>query len=83
MRTMSSKYQDSYEAFVARCERFVARHDLAPSRFGRDAVNDPRFITDMRRGKVPRPATMDKVEEYMRHYKRCAAPAASVHASAD
>lgn len=76
-----SKHQQMYESFAARVERFIKRHKIAPSRLGRDAVQDQNFVFDMRRGVCPRPERMDRIEEFMRDYKSRAAPAAQVHAA--
>jgi len=32
-------------------DRFLRRFDMPPTRFGREAVNDPRFIFDIRNGR--------------------------------
>jgi hypothetical protein len=34
-------------------EPILRQHQIAPSRFGRDAVGDPRLIFDLKRGRVP------------------------------
>jgi len=39
-------------------EKFLNRSQTAPTRFGRDAVGDPRFVFDLRRGREPRPTTV-------------------------
>ena len=46
-------------------ERHLRNSGVAPTRFGRDAVNDPRFVLDLRNGREPRPATMDRVSAYI------------------
>ena len=42
-------------------ERYLRRRAVAPSRFGREATGDPRFVFDMRRGREPRPHMAAKV----------------------
>ncbi|MGP1352217.1 MAG: hypothetical protein ACTS1Z_02745 [Parasphingopyxis sp.] len=32
-------------------DRFLRKTDMTPTRFGREAVNDPRFVFDIRRGR--------------------------------
>jgi len=39
---------------------------MSPTRFGRRAVGDPRFVLDLREGRRPRARTLKKVEEYLR-----------------
>jgi len=46
-------------------EKFLNRSQIAPTRFGRDAVGDPRFVFDLRRGREPRPATVQRVRAYL------------------
>jgi len=38
---------------------------MAPTRFGREAVNDPRFVFDLRDGRKLRPDTARRVEKYL------------------
>lgn len=38
---------------------------ISASRFGREALGDPRFVRDLRRGRVPRPETEAKVRAYL------------------
>lgn len=44
----------------------LRRHGIPPSRFGRDAVNDPAFYRDlMHRGRELRPATAARVRAFI------------------
>lgn len=59
---------------LADIEAFLATHDMAESTFGRDAVNDWRFVSDLRGGeeKKPRrvwPETEQKVRRFMATYR--------------
>ena len=38
---------------------------MAPTRFGRNVVGDPRFVFDLRRGRDPRPQTVERVLAYL------------------
>lgn len=51
--------------FVARVEDFLKRTGIKPSEFGRQAVGDKAFITNLRRGRSPTLATVDKVLAFM------------------
>jgi len=46
-------------------EKFLNRSKIAPTRFGRDAVGDPRFVFDLRRGREPRPGTEKRVRAFL------------------
>jgi hypothetical protein len=46
-------------------EIFLNRSDVAPTRFGRDAMGDPRFVFDLRNGRDPRPGTIARVRAYL------------------
>lgn len=46
-------------------EKFMRRADVAPTRFGRDAVGDPRFVFDLRNGREPRARTVKRVKDYL------------------
>ena len=62
------KNSDSMEdgmILLRRIETYLARHDLSPSRFGRAALGDPRFVADLRKGRTPRPATIARVCSFL------------------
>lgn len=46
-------------------EKFLRQNDTPPTRFGRDAVGDPRFVFDLRNGRDPRPRTVERVRAYL------------------
>jgi len=46
-------------------EKFLRRSEVAPTRFGREAVGDPRFVFDLRNGRDPRPRTEARVRAYL------------------
>ena len=46
-------------------EKFLRQTDVAPTRFGREAMGDPRFVFDLRNGRDPRPGTVAKVRAYL------------------
>nr|WP_299593981.1 hypothetical protein [Sphingomonas bacterium] len=48
-------------------ERYLRNSGVAPTRFGRDAVNDPRFVLDLRNGREPRASTAERVVTYIVH----------------
>jgi hypothetical protein len=46
-------------------ERHLRRRSVPPSRFGREATGDPRFVFDLRRGREPRAQTSARVLEFI------------------
>jgi hypothetical protein len=46
-------------------EKFLRQNDTPPTRFGREAVGDPRFVFDLRKGRDPRPGTIARVRAYL------------------
>jgi len=46
-------------------EKFLRQSDTSPTRFGREAVGDPRFVFDLRNGRDPRPSTIERVRAFL------------------
>ena len=55
---------------LPRIELHLQKRRMAPTRFGRDAVNDPRFVFDLREGRRPRDQTARKVCAFLDRYDR-------------
>ncbi|CAM5459547.1 hypothetical protein ACFSUK_24075 [Sphingobium scionense] len=51
-------------------EKFLRDHRIAPTRFGRDAVRDPRLVFDMRLGRDPGDRVKRRIEHFMNEYRR-------------
>lgn len=50
---------------LGRVERYLRRSGTPPTRFGREAVRDPRFVFDLRRGREPREPTLRRVHDFL------------------
>ncbi len=50
---------------LTQIEKHLRAAGVAATRFGRDAVSDPRFVLDLRNGRTPRPETIARVEAYL------------------
>lgn len=50
-------------------ERFLRETDMPWTKFGRLATHDPRFVADLRNGRIPREQTALRVEQFMNHYR--------------
>ena len=46
-------------------EKFLKDMNMAPTRFGRDAVRDPRLVFDMRNGREPTARMTKRIEHFM------------------
>ncbi len=45
--------------------RFCEDNSMAPTRFGREAVGDPRLVIDMRNGREPTPRVAERVRAFI------------------
>jgi hypothetical protein len=54
---------------ITRIERFLRETGMPWTKFGRLAAHDPRFVEDLRNGRIPRPATQSRVEHFMNIYR--------------
>lgn len=46
-------------------EKFLRTSGISAARFGREAMQDPRFVFDLRKGREPRRGTVIKVRAYL------------------
>lgn len=54
---------------LRKIERFLRRHNMPRTKFGRLAAHDPRLVDDMRNGREPRIAMRRKIEHFMNIYQ--------------
>lgn len=50
-------------------EKFLRDTGMSPTRFGREAVRDPRLVLDMRNGREPSRRMAQRVEHFMNIYR--------------
>ena len=48
-----------------RIDLYLRRTGMSPTRFGRLALRDPRFVYDLREGRQPRPPTVARVKRWL------------------
>ena len=53
------------DAFKAEIEAFITATGIAPTRFGKEAVGDPKFVFDVRDGREPSWRTAQRVKKFM------------------
>lgn len=51
---------------IAAIEAFLARHDMAPTRFGSEATGDPNLLASLRAGTSPRLDRLHRVADFMK-----------------
>lgn len=54
---------------ITRIERFLRDTGMPWTKFGRLAAHDPRFVEDLRNGRIPRDRTQKRVEHFMNEYR--------------
>lgn len=50
---------------LRRIETYLRHSATTATRLGREAVGDPRFVHDLRRGREPRPPTVARVAAWL------------------
>jgi 2,4-dienoyl-CoA reductase-like NADH-dependent reductase (Old Yellow Enzyme family) len=46
-------------------EKFLKNSSMPAAKFGREAVKDPRFVFDLRKGREPRARTVARIRAYL------------------
>jgi hypothetical protein len=60
---------------LSEIEAFMATHEIAPTKFGDDALGDRHFVRQLREGRRVWPETEAKVRGFMATYRPQAAAA--------
>jgi hypothetical protein len=58
-------YEPNAQLLLRKITQTCNAHNIAVTAFGRRAASDPRFVLDMRNGRVPRPATQAKISAFI------------------
>ncbi|MCB2050724.1 MAG: hypothetical protein KDE63_04765 [Novosphingobium sp.] len=53
---------------IRKIEKFLRETGMPATKFGRLATHDPRFVLDLRMGRIPRNRTEKRVEHFMNNY---------------
>lgn len=56
-------------SLLQRIEAFLKESAMPPSVFGRDAVRDPRLVSDLRSGREPGRAVTCRAEHFMNKWR--------------
>ena len=54
---------------IRKIEKFLRTTGMPATKFGRLATHDPRFVLDLRMGRLPRSRTEERVEHFMNTYR--------------
>lgn len=50
---------------MRRIQHFLEQAEMTPTRFGREAVGDPRLISDMKNGRQLRDSTIARIQAWL------------------
>jgi 2,4-dienoyl-CoA reductase-like NADH-dependent reductase (Old Yellow Enzyme family) len=56
------------ESFLTDVEAFLSERHMEASLFGRNALKDPNFVFDLRKGRCPNLRTIQRVRAFMAAY---------------
>ena len=56
---------NSASAFLVEIEEFLAKSNLDPTALGKNALGDPSFVFDLRKGRSPSMRTIDKIRSWI------------------
>ena len=70
----------THDAFLEQIEAFPTRSGISATAFGREALRDPSFVGDLRKGRSPNLKVAQRVSEFMRDWQPAAEPAREVAA---
>lgn len=54
---------------IRKIEIFLRQTGMPATKFGRLAAHDPRFVLDLRMGRIPRNHTQLRIEQFMTSYQ--------------
>ncbi len=63
----------SVQLLVDEIDAFRSRSGMTASAFGRAALNDPNFVGDLHKGRLPSLVLIDRVRDFMRDQEANAA----------
>jgi hypothetical protein len=62
---------------MAEIDAFRARTGMSATAFGTLSLNDPKFVSDLHKGRTPSLSTMDRVKAFMQANDRASAESAA------
>lgn len=52
-------------SLLIKIDRYLRTTNMSRTQFGRLAINDPRLVTDLMRGRTMKPETAARIERFM------------------
>ena len=60
----------THEQFLSEIEQFLEDENMAPTKFGLKALNDAKFVANLRSGADVTTRTMDRVRTFIADYRK-------------
>lgn len=57
------------KVFLSRIERFLKSAGMSATQFGYMSIGDPALVRDLKRGRVLRTSTIEKIQRFMERGK--------------
>lgn len=54
---------------LVKIDRYLRQTKMTPTRFGRLAVNDPRLVGDLKRGRHPGPRMIARIDAFIAEHR--------------
>jgi len=70
------------QSFLSEIERFLSSAGVDPTALGKQALGDPNFVFDLRKGRSPSTRTIEKVRGWIAQQGAAAAAPKSIHRTA-
>ena len=76
-------HAEGTQMLLRKVEKFLRDHDMPATKFARLAAHDPRFVLDLRLGRIPRAKTEARTLRWMAEYEASRGIAATCSAARD
>lgn len=60
----------THQQLLAEIEQFLSDENMAPTKFGLKALNDAKFVANLRAGADVTTRTMDRVRTFIANYRK-------------
>ncbi len=65
MKSITDQFSSVTDQFSNAVEGYLSDTGMDPTNFGKAAMNDPKFVFDLRNGRSPSARTIDKVRGWI------------------